>query len=163
MTRRGSIAYYFAGIVCGSFFLAASYYGFLLSTGASSRQWGRDFLYIYFITIPLALLPQLFSAWLLRRIAARLAPRSLPVWLVCGALAWLAVFWSVGQLGVAVNQLRPQGAWTNLKVAVMFVLVGPMFAVQQPLWIPLPAAAATAWVLFLVHRAFELQDHPEHK
>jgi hypothetical protein len=39
----------------------------------------------------------------------------------------------------------------------MFLLVGPMYAVQQPLWIPLPAAVATACVLFTVHRAFAEQ------
>jgi hypothetical protein len=43
----------------------------------------------------------------------------------------------------------------------MFVLVGPMYAVQQPLWIPLPAAVATAWVLFTVHRAFEEQPEEQ--
>lgn len=155
MTRSGSIAYYLAAVVCGSFFLAASYYGFFLWTGASSRNWGRDFLFIYVITIPLALLPQLLSAWLLRRLALRVAPRSLPVWLAAGTVIWLAVLWSVGQLGAAVQAIRAPAALPDAKVAVMFLLVGPMYASQQPLWIPMPAAAATAGVLFLVHRAFE--------
>jgi len=157
MTRRGSIAYYLAAVVCGSFFLAVSYYGSLLWTGASRQNWGRDFLFIYVITIPLALLPQLLSAWLLRRLAWRVAPRSWPVWLAAGTIIWLAVLWSVGQVGAAVEQIRPSPAWVNLKVVVMFLLVGPMYASQQPLWIPVPAAAATAWVVFLVHRAFEEQ------
>ncbi len=155
MTRRGSIAYYSAGVVCGSFFLAASYYGFFLWTGASSQHWGRDFLYIYMLTIPLALLPQLLAAWTLRRLARSFAWRSLAIWLVVGPLLWLGLLWVVGQLGVAVQATKFGAQWVNLKVAVMFLLVGPWFAVQQPLWIPLPAAVATAWVLYSVHRAFE--------
>jgi len=157
MTRRGSIAYYSAAIVCGSSFLAASYYGYFLWAGASSQQWGRDFLFIYVITIPLALLPQLLSAWLLRWLALRLAPRSLPVWLACGTIIWLAVLWSVGQLGIVVQASRESQQWASFKTAAMFLLVGPMYAVQQTLWIALPAAVATAWVLFTVNRAFEEQ------
>jgi hypothetical protein len=161
MTRRGSIAYYLAGIVCGSFFLAASYYGFFLWTGASSQHWGRDFLYIYMLTIPLALLPQVLGAWALRRLARRFAWRSLALWLVVGPLIWLGVLWVIGQLGVAVQATRGTPGWYYAKLAAMFVLVGPMYAVQQPLWIPLPAAVATAWVLFTVHRAFEEQPEEQ--
>ena len=52
---------------------------------------------------------------------------------------------------------RGTADWYYAKLAAMFLLVGPMYAVQQPLWIPLPAAVATAWVLFTVHRAFDPQ------
>lgn len=154
MTRRGSIAYYSAAVVCGSFFLAASYYGYFLWMGASSQQWGRDFLFIYVVTIPLGLLPQLLGAWALRRLALRLPWRSVVVWLLGGMAIWAALLWGVGQLGIAMEAARVPSQWVNAKVAVMFVLVGPMFVAQQPLWLPLPAAVATAWVLFLVHRAF---------
>ena len=58
-------------------------------------------------------------------------------------------------MGVAVQAMRIPQPWTNVKVAVMFLLVGPKFVVQQSLWIPIPAAVATAWVLYSVHRAFE--------
>ncbi len=154
MTRRGSIAYYLAAVVCGSFFLSTSYYGYFLWMGASSRHWVRDFLFIYVVTIPLALLPQLLGAWTLRRVALRL-PRRLYVWLSAGTLIWIALLWAVGQLGSAVHAARVSPEWSSIKVAVMFVLVGPMYVAQQPFWIPLPAAAATAWVLYRVHRAFE--------
>lgn len=155
MTRRGSIAYYSAGIVCGSFFLAASYYGYFLWMGASSQHWGRDFLYIYMLTIPLGLLPQLLAAWTLRRLARRFAWRSFAVWLVAGSVIWLGLLWVFGQLGTAVQATRGVPGWYYPKLAAMFLLVGPMYAVQQPLWIPLPAAVATVWVLYTVHRAFE--------
>lgn len=157
MTRRGSIAYYSAGIVCGSFFLAASYYAYFLWTGASSQHWGRDFLYIYVLTIPLGLLPQLLAAWAVRQLARRFAWRSFGIWLLAGCLIWLGLLWVIGQLGVAVQATRGSPEWFYAKLAAMFLLVGPMYAVQQPLWIPLPAAVATAWVLFTVHRAFEQQ------
>jgi hypothetical protein len=161
MTRRGSLAYYSAGIVSGSFFLAASYYGFFLWTGASSQHWGRDFLYIYMLTIPLALLPQLLAAWAVRRLALLFVWRNFATWLVAGSVIWLGLLWVIGQLGVAVQATRGTPGWYYAKLAAMFVLVGPMFAVQQPLWIPLPAAVATAWVLFSVHRAFAEQTEEQ--
>jgi hypothetical protein len=157
MTRRGSIAYYSAGVVCGSFFLAASYYGYFQWAGASSQSWVRDFLYIYMLTIPLGLLPQLLAAWAVRQLARHLEWRTFAIWLVAGSVIWLALLWVFGQLGVAVQATRATPGWYYTKLAAMFLLVGPMFAVQQPLWIPLPAAVATAWVLFTVHRAFEQQ------
>lgn len=154
MTRRGSIAYYLAAVVCGSFFLAVSYYGYFLWMGASSQHWARDFLFIYAVTIPLALLPQMLAAWTLRRLARGL-PRRVWIWLSAGTVIWIALLWFVGQIGTAVHAAKVSPEWSNIKVAVMLVLVGPMYVAQQPLWIPLPAAAATAWVLYRVHRAFE--------
>ncbi len=157
MTRRGSIAYYLAAVVCGSFFLSASYYGFFLWMGASSQHWGRDFLYVYMLTIPLGLLPQLLAAWAVRRLACLFAWRDLAMWLAAGSVIWLGLLWTIGQLGIAVQATPSSPEWGYAKLGAMFLLVGPMYAVEQPLWIPLPAAVATAWVLFTVHRAFEEQ------
>jgi hypothetical protein len=111
------------------------------------------------LTIPLALLPQLLAAWALRRLALLLAWRNFATWLVAGSVIWLGLLWVIGQLGVAVQATRGTPGWYYAKLAAMFLLVGPWFALQQPLWIPLPAAVATAWVLFTVHRAFA--EHPE--
>ena len=152
MTRRGSIAYYLAGVVCGSFFFSASYYAyFVIAKGASSRNWGRDFLFVYFLTALFGFLPQLLGAWLLRRIATRFAWTTMLSWLLGGSAVFVVIVWGVGQLGLLVERWQLP---LSVKASLMSALFGPMFVALQPLWVPIPAAAATAWVLFTVHRAF---------
>ncbi len=154
MTRRGSIAYYLAAVVCGSFFLAATYYAYFLAKGAGSQRWGRDFLFVYFFTIAFGFLPQLLGAWVLRRLALRLAWKGVLPWLLAGTAIWVALVWCVVQLGTAVEAWRPSPAWMQVRATLLVSLIGAMYAGLQPLWIPIPAAAATGWVLYSVHRAF---------
>lgn len=155
MTRRGSIAYYLAAVVCGSFFLSASYSAyFLLFKGASSQNWARNFIFVYFFTVLLGLVPQILGAWALRRIATRLGWGAWWQWLLAGTAIFVAIVWGVGQLGLLVEGVRFPPEWMSAKVALMSVLVGPIFVALNPMWVPVPAAAATAWVLYSVHRAF---------
>lgn len=147
MTRRGSIAYYLAAVVCGSFFLSASYYlYFVLGRGASAKDWAKGFLFVYFFTILLGFLPELLGAWLLRRVVTALGWTATWQWLIAGTAVFFALVWGVGQAGLALEQQLP--------LAVKVVLLGAMYVAVSPLWIPVPAAAATAWVLHRVHRAF---------
>jgi hypothetical protein len=150
MTRRGSIAYYLAAAVCGSFFLAVCYFVYFQFAGSDSQHWGRDFLFLYFFAILFASLPVALGAWLLRRLVAKLDWKQAWQWLLAGTSVFLAVVWGLGRIGVALVDADAPGA-----VALMPLLGGPMFAALYPPWIPLPAAAATAATLFLVHRAFD--------
>ena len=152
MTRRGSIAYYLAAAVCGSFFLAASYYGYFLWAGSSSQHWGRDFFFLYFFGLLFGVVPLILSAWALRRVAAWLGWRQGGQWLLAGTGIFVTVIWGLGRLGIALTDAVFPGVMT-----LMPLLGGPMFAALYPPWIPLPAAIATAWVLHSVHRAFEEQ------
>ncbi|HEV8383313.1 MAG TPA: hypothetical protein VGQ11_00470 [Candidatus Acidoferrales bacterium] len=152
MTRRGSLAYYFAAVTLGSFFLAVTYYIHFLLHGAPWDHIGRDFLVTFFFTVMLTLLPMLLCAFLLRRAAVALHWHSTWPWILAGAALFLATVQSLGWLGNIVNTNRMVVPWWRM--ALMFILVGPMLAVKQPWWLPLPAGALTAWLLARIHRAF---------
>jgi hypothetical protein len=153
MTRRGSLAYYFAAIALGSFFLAVTYYAHFLSHGAPRENIGRDFLVTYFFAVMLTLLPMLLCAFLLRRAAVVFRWSAPWPWMLAGAALFLALVQALGWLGNAVETNKLVVEWWRM--ALMVVLVGPMLAAKQPFWLPLPAGALTAWLLFRIHRAFE--------
>lgn len=152
MTRRGSLAYYFAAITLGSFFLAVTYYAHSLLHGASRENIGRDFLVTFFFTVMLTLLPMLLAAFLLRRAAVALRWQTPWPWMLASAALFLALVQAFGWLGNVVQTNKMVVEWWRM--VLMFVLVGPMLAVKQPWWLPLPAGALTAWLLFRIHRAF---------
>lgn len=153
MTRRGSLAYYFAAVTLGSFFLAVTYYVHFLLHGAPRDNMGRDFLVTFFFTFMLTLLPMLLAAFLLRRAAVAFRWSAPWPWMLAGAALFLALVQGFGWLGNVVQTNKMVVEWWRM--ALMFVLVGPMLAVKQPWWLPLPAGALTAWLLFSIHHAFE--------
>ncbi|MBI1749173.1 MAG: hypothetical protein HY234_02735 [Acidobacteria bacterium] len=138
MTRRGSLAYYFAAITLGSFFLAVTYYAHLLLDGAPRENIGRDFLVTYFFTVMLTLVPMLLCAFLLRRVAVAFRWSAPWPWMLCGAGLFLTLVQALGWLGNAVQ--TDKLVVESWRMALMFLLVGPMLAVKQPFWLPLPAA-----------------------
>ncbi len=156
MTRRGSLAYYFAAVTLGSFFLAVTYYAYFLLHGSPRDNIGRDFLVTFFFTVMLTLLPMLLCAFLLRRAAVAVRWQSPWPWMLTGAALFFVVVQALGWLGNIVNTNRMVVPWWRM--ALMFILVGPMLAVKQPFWLPLPAGALTAWLLSRIHRAFESQS-----
>jgi hypothetical protein len=153
MTRRGSLAYYFAAITLGSFFLAVTYYVHFLLHGAPQENVGRDFLVAFFFTVMLALLPMLLSAFLLRRTAVAFRWSAPWPWMLAGAALFLALVQGLGWLGNAVQTDKMVVEWWRM--ALTFVLMGPMLAVKKPFWLPLLAGAFTAWLLFRIHSAFD--------
>jgi len=158
MTRRASIAYYFAAITLGSFFLAVTYYVHFLMTGAPRENIGRDFLATYFFTLMLTLVPMLLCAFLLRRAAVAFRWSAPWPWMLVGAALFLAIVQALGWLGNAFESDKMVVEWWRM--VLTFVLVGPMLAVKQPFWLPLPAGALTAFLLYRVHRAFEDAPSP---
>ncbi len=156
MTRTGSLAYYFAAIACGCFFLAVSYFAYFLTTGAKVEHPARDFIFIYFVAILVGWIPLVLIGLLLRRLANRWKLAWLWQWVIAGCVIAAAVFLLMAAIGSGIEQWRGPA---YLRTALLFVFVGPFFMAKQPLWLPLPAIAATTWVLFLVHRAF--QPRPE--
>lgn len=153
MTRTGSLAYYFAAIACGCFFLAASYFAYFLTTDAKSEHPARDFIFIYFVAILIGWLPQTVIALLLRRLAVRWKLAQPWQWVIAGCVLTGLVFLVMAAAGSGIEQWKSGPRF--LRTGLMFIFVGPFFMATQPLWLPFPAAAATSWVLFLVHRAFE--------
>lgn len=156
MTRRGSIAYYLAVVVCGSFFLAAAYFAYLLAKGDPTSHPGRDFLFFYFFVVLAGVVPHLVGAWILRRVASRLRWSRGWQWMTAGTAIGMALLWIMGQLALAAQgSLRsPIEQWTPLKLAFMAATIGPMYFLTEPLWIPVPAIAMTSLLLYRVDRAF---------
>ena len=121
--------------------------------GAPRENVARDFLVVFFFTVMLTLLPMLLCAFLLRRAAVAFRWQTPWPWMLAGAALFLAVVQALGWLGNIVQTNRMVVEWWRLPL--MFVLAGPMMAIKQPWWLPLPAGALTAWLLFRIHRAFE--------
>ena len=155
MTRRGSLIYYFGAVTLGSFFLAATYFIYSMLQGGSRENIGRDFLFSYFFTMMLTLLPLLFCAFLLRRAAMAFRWGSPWPWMLAGAALFLAMVQALGWMGHAIQSDKMVVEWW--RATLMVLLIGPTLAVKQPWWLPLPAGALTAWLLHRIHRAFETQ------
>jgi hypothetical protein len=153
MTRRGSLAYYLAAVVCGSFFLTVTYFAYFLATGAKITNVSREFFFTYFFGVLLSFIPLMLIAFFLRRLAARQGWTRL--W------QWVLGIWLVGAVALAALSAAGHAveAWRNgpvgLKHALLWLFIGPWFMTKAPLWLPLPGLTATAWVLLRVHSAFE--------
>jgi hypothetical protein len=158
MNHRGSLAYYPAAVVCGGFFLSVCYYPYvLLVTRAPSAAWARGFLFVCFFALLLGAVPLLIWAAVLRWLARRQGWRGATEWMAAG-VALFAL--EMGALGILVKLLTPVPFPRWAELALGFLLAGPRFVVKQPLWLPFPGAVATAYVLSLVHRAFEPKTRP---
>jgi hypothetical protein len=153
MNHRGSLAYYPAAVVCGGFFLALCYFPYvLLTVRAPAGTWGRDFLATCFIALLLGAVPLLIWSAVLRWLVRRQGWRGATEWMAAGAALFAL------EMG-ALNILVKLTAWIHgppwMDYVRGFVFGGSLFVQKQPLWLPFPGAVATAYVLFLVHRAFE--------
>jgi hypothetical protein len=155
MTRNGSLAYYLAGWICGSFFMALAFWlNVHWSRTFSSQGTLHDvsFLGFCFFGLILGAVPSFLFGWLLRRLVKLFRTEQLWIWMVEGAgLAFLLVR-MLGGLAPFVQNPRflPYSAlpiWP-------FLILGPAVIVEGGLWITVPVGAATAGVLFAVHRAF---------
>ncbi|HEX9760600.1 MAG TPA: hypothetical protein VGA40_06755 [Candidatus Acidoferrales bacterium] len=155
MTRRGSLAYYFAAIVCGCFFIAAAYYAHSVSVYGASERWARDFFFAYFLVVLAGFLPALLYAFLLRRVTRLCGCRAWWQWMACGAALGWGVLWVVTRIGYLIEATRFSAEMQGFKSGVMFLFVGPMMFSVKPFWIPLIAFAATAWVLHRIQSAFD--------
>ena len=152
MTRRGSLAYYGAAVVVGSLFLTLTYYPHFIFLGASPEHWPRDLLFVYFFVLMLGCVPHLLLALILRRAAHRFGWISARPWMLAGMVLLLSILGLLAGLGNLLASHRGGEWW---RMVLMFLLVGPMYAAKSPLWLPLPAGAATGFVLHRIHRAFE--------
>ncbi len=153
MSHRGSLAYYPAAVVCGGFFLAVCYYPYVLVVArAPEGTWARDFLFTCFFALLLGCVPLLIWAALLRWLVRRQGWKGATEWMAAG-VALFAL--EMGAFGILVKLLAAISLPRWLDFAFAMILGGSRFVQRQPLWLPFPGAIATAYVLFLVHRAFE--------
>ena len=156
MTRRGSVVYYMTAVVFGSLFVSASSYLYLfISPEHKLEPLSSEFLRDYFAEIVMSFAPLILSAFLLRRVAAYNCWTQAWAWIAGGAATFVAIEWMLAESGKALAW-QEFGGW--LTVLFSIFCYGPSFILRKPLWlVPLPGLA-TAYVLFLVYRAFELRS-----
>ena len=152
MTRRGSLAYYFAAWGFGCFFLS------IFSLGAPTASRGTLSLipalfYFFILTLLFGAFTTLLFGFVLRRIAILFAFRRAWHWMATGAVLAPALLEMLGSIflphGASISSAR---SWLQF-----YLLSGPELVVAGGLPFvsrTIPAGAATAWVLYRVHRAF---------
>jgi hypothetical protein len=152
MTRRGSLVYYLAGWVCGSFFLAVAVWlhAFALHTQQKfSSNAAGGLLTVYFFTLAFGWFQSIFAAFFLRRIAIFAKFNQAWQWALTGAALWPLLIFILNKIGNSANWNpdNAEGGWT------MFVS-GAMIVSREAIWIAAPAGALAALVLFSVNRSF---------
>jgi hypothetical protein len=116
------------------------------------------FLALCFFGLILGAVPSLLFAWVLRRVMRVYSIERFWIWILAGAGLALPLIWFLASLGHLARdpRLLPYSAlpiWP-------FLLVGPVSVLEAGIWAALPAGAATAGVLFAVHRAFAQNEEP---
>lgn len=150
MTKRGSLAYYLAAVVCGTFFFTLAQ--FLIgrdSTG--SANWARDFLFAFFIDTIFGCVPQLLAAFMLRRLSTPLHWTKAWHWAVGGAGVYLLVLLGLGILGNAFNRFAAGRSFARFG---LYLFGQTAISVNGGIYQVLAAGALTSLVLFSVHNAF---------
>jgi hypothetical protein len=158
MTKRGSLAYYMAAIVCGSFFFTLAQ--FLIGRERGSPNWPRDFLLAFFLGTIFGAVPQLLAAFALRRLASPLRWTEAWHWAIGGAGVYLLVLIVLGMLGGVFD--RVAGGWRFASLG-LYLFGQATMSVHGGIWQALTAGALTSLVLFSVHRAFGREETAQQK
>jgi hypothetical protein len=157
MTRSGSLAYYLAAVVCGSFFFTLAH--FLVGTDkGSDPDWARAFLFAFFLDTIFGGIGQIIAAFVLRRLAAPLRWTKAWHWAIGGAGVFLLVLIVLGMLGTAFDRVA-----AGSRIASLGPFVFGQASMRSGIWQTLSAGALTALVLFSVHRAFGRQENMQQK
>lgn len=159
MTKRGSLAYYMAAVVCGSFFFTLAQFIIGRDRGGSSN-WARDFLFASFIGTIFGCVPQLLAAFVLRRLSKPLRWTNAWHWAVGGAGVYLLVLIVLGIAGAAFD--RVAGGWSFASYG-LYLFGQATMSLHGGIWQALAAGAMTSLVLFSVHRAFGREETPQQK
>ena len=153
MTRHGSLAYYLASWVCGCFFMS-----FTIWIGNEIHPTvPRSILllfYIYFISLMFGALTSLLFGFILRYAASLMTWSRMWHWLAGGAIVAPALTSLLG--AISASQTLQGSGW---RAWIFIPLMGPYLINGGRSWMLLltvPAGAATAWVLYRVHRAFAI-------
>jgi hypothetical protein len=155
MTRRGSLAYYLASWACGCFFMTICFVG-LPRPAEFPHRIILGLIYLYFLALIFGAFTSLLFGFLLRKIAGGFRFARAWQWILTGAIL---AFVLVSALG-SITLIHFRATHFLLPVQIYFlsapqvILSGGM----SLLWRVIPAGAATAWVLFRIHRAFVAEE-----
>lgn len=156
MTRRGSIVYYMAAWACGCLFMSLAVW---LSGKWEPTHWtpgfkgASGFLAFYFLSLILGAFTALLFAFLLRRSVAVLGWRQPWQWIAVGAVLAPLTIWVSGLAEVSRTSQVELGRWVVTLLLLFFA--APALVREKGLWLAVPVGAATALVLYHIHRAFE--------
>lgn len=152
MTRRGALAYYLTAWICGSVFMSLCVW--LRGIGSStvnqlSLRTTFGILLFCFYGLILGAGAALLDGFLLRQLARRAHWNGPGPWVFAGASLAIAVVGVLGMWGRHISsEPRIPPGWAQL------LTFGPKAVLEAGLWLAIPAGAATAFVLYRVHRAF---------
>ena len=157
MTRRGTLAYYFAAVVVGCFFLVLG----VTAIGEGSLRFStaglRDFFLLYFLALVYGTFTMLLFAFVLRRVAHWLRWERAVAWIVTGAVLAPSVVWALyfiwDKLLAKWALVGPQVMWWMIFGSA----IGLAEFAHSQLAATISAAAvgvATAFVLQRIDRAF---------
>ncbi|HVB35983.1 MAG TPA: hypothetical protein VND42_01990 [Candidatus Acidoferrales bacterium] len=105
----------------------------------------------YFYGLLLGIAAALVGGLLLRRMAVLAKFHAAWQWVLTGAIVAPVLMLILGSFAKsAAIQQTPLPGWLNL------ISFGPSVVLEAGLWLAAPAGAATAWVLYRVHRAFAM-------
>lgn len=156
MTRHGSLAYYLAAWVCGCLLMSSSVWAravVVRSPDVADLGVAFSFIVFNFYGLMLGAPSALLVGFLLRRIAGLAKWKRAWQWMVLGAVlatALIGAFWRLEGLKMSGHAIAAH--------LIGFFGSGPWMVVNSSWWLAVPAGAATAWVLYRVHRAFALRS-----
>ena len=153
MTRRGTLAYYLAAWVIGSFIIALM---FVFAAGPIAAS---ALLIDYFFTLIAGLIGLLVFASLLRLAAGLLKTHNLWIWALLGAAIFVVLIF----LGALVSE-KQLSAWQSGTLGTVFTMIfqGAEAVRRSGLWQAPIDGAATAAILCLVDRAFaKIYENPD--
>jgi len=106
-------------------------------------------IFFYFYGLVFGAIAALMGAFLLRRVMAALQCLTASHWAAVGAIVATVL---IAVLGVSGKHLGPAGP-SGLRV-LKLITYGPRTVFEAGWWLPIPAGAATAYLLHRVQRAF---------
>lgn len=159
MTRRGSLIYYLAAWICGCTFMSVCIWlKDLLGAPvmqAYSMRGAVGLLLFNFYALIFGAASAFIGAFLLRQIARVAHWEFAWQWVLAGAILSPALIELLGiwgrhlLAGVEIHRRWP-----------LLITYGPTIVLDAGIWLAIPAGAATAFVLYRIHRAFVLLANP---
>ncbi len=153
MTRRGSLIYYLAAWICGCTFMSVCIWlKDLLGAPvmqAYSMRGAVGLLLFNFYALIFGAPSAFLGAFLLRRLARAARWELAWQWALAGAILAPAL---IELLGIWGRHLLA-GAEIHRRW-LLLITYGPTIVLDAGIWLAIPAGAATAFVLYRIHRAF---------
>ncbi|MGH9703738.1 MAG: hypothetical protein ACRD4K_10220 [Candidatus Acidiferrales bacterium] len=159
MTRRGSLIYYLAAWICGCTFMGIciwlkDLFGAPLMQAYSMRG-AIGLLLFNFYALIFGAVAAFLGAFLLRLIARAAHWQLAWQWTLAGAILSPAL---IELLGVWGRHLL-SGPELHRRWPLL-ITYGPKIVLDAGIWLAIPVGAATAFVLYRIHRAFVLLANP---